>query len=136
MRVGQSGQPTQVLDASALLAFLQDEPGADAVGIEASLINAVNFSEVVQKTVQRGLDANGLLTEVQLVGLRVADFSPQEATLAGTLWSLTRPYGLSLGDRACLASGQFHGLPVVTAERSWVYVGPEIGSGVEVRLIR
>ena len=124
--------PKEILDASALLAFLQDEPGATGVNLQASLINAVNFSEVVQKTVQRGADANGLLADLQLVGLTVTPFSPEEATLAGFLWPLTRPYGLSLGDRACLASGRLYSLPVVTAERVW----SEIAHGVKVRVIR
>jgi len=120
------------LDASALLAFLQDEPGADEVRLESSLINAVNFSEVVQKTVQRGADADGLLTDLQLVGLTVVAFSPAEAALAGLLWGVTRAYGLSLGDRACLASAQHYGLAVVTVERVWT----NIAHGVQVRVIR
>lgn len=124
--------PREILDASALLAFLQDESGAAEVNLQASLINAVNFSEVMQKSVQRGADANGLLADLQLVGLTVTSFSPEEAALAGFLWPLTRPYGLSLGDRACLASAQHYGLPVVTAERVW----SKIVHGLEVRVIR
>ena len=124
--------PREVLDASALLAFLQDEPGAANVELASSLINAVNFSEVVQKTVQRGANADGLLDDLQLSGLSVLPFSPEEAALAGLLWPLTRAYGLSLGDRACLASGRLYGLAVVTAERVW----SEIEHGVVVRVIR
>ena len=122
----------EVLDASALLAFLQDEPGGNTLNLTSSLMNAVNFSEVVQKTVQRGADADGLLADLQLVGLTVVPFSPEEAVLAGLLWPFTRPFGLSLGDRACLASGRFYGLTVVTAERVW----SGIDHGVEIRVIR
>lgn len=131
-RRAKVSRPTCVLDASALLAFLQDEPGADEVRLESSLINAINFSEVVQKTVQRGADADGLLTDLRLVGLTVAAFSPAEAALAGLLWVATRAHGLSLGDRACLASAQHYGLAVVTAERVWT----NIAHGVQVRVIR
>lgn len=129
MRVSE---PREVLDASALLAFLQDEPGAANVGLESSLINAVNFSEVVQKTVQRGVDADELLSDLRLSGLTIVPFSPEEAAIAGLLWPFTRAYGLSLGDRACLASGRLYGLTVATAERVW----SEIDHGVTVRVIR
>lgn len=124
--------PREVLDASALLAFLQDEPGTANVELANSLMNAVNFSEVVQKTVQHGVNADGLLSDLQLLGLTVTPFSPEEAALAGLLWPLTRAYGLSLGDRACLASGRLYGLAVVTAERVW----SEIQHGSVVRVIR
>lgn len=122
----------EVLDASALLAFMQEEPGGDSVDLERSLINTVNLCEVVQKTVQRERDVEGLVEDLAYAGLTIMPFSPEEAATAGKLWQLTRSRGLSLGDRACLASGLHYRIPVATAERVWT----DVDHGVHVRVIR
>ena len=122
----------EVLDASALLALLQDEPGGESVRLESSVMNSVNFAEVVQQSVQRGAPVDSLLEELQLLGLEATPFTPEEGQLAGALYPKTRSAGLSLGDRACLATAQMLGVAAVTADRAWT--GLELG--VEVRVIR
>ena len=123
-----------VLDASALLAFLQDEPGAWAVEevLEQSLMSTVNWSEVVQKTQSGGGDVQGMETDFVGVGLELVPFSTRQAALVADLWSHTRNQGLSLGVRACLALGLQQGAPVMTADRAW----KALDLGLTIRTLR
>jgi PIN domain nuclease of toxin-antitoxin system len=110
-----------VLDASAFLCLLQEEPGAERVAgaLPAAMIGAVNYSEVVGKLVESGLDAatvDGLIDTLQL---KVVPFDQIQARLAGSLRATTRKLGLSLGDRACLALAAVEGATAITCERSW-----------------
>jgi PIN domain nuclease of toxin-antitoxin system len=120
-----------VLDASALLAWLQNEPGAEKVILHHSLMNAVNWSEVLQKAEQHGVDTQDLESDLSALGLIITPFSLEEARLAAALYPITRPLGLSLADRACLATAQLRGRQAVTAEKRWTVVG-----AVPVVLIR
>jgi PIN domain nuclease of toxin-antitoxin system len=112
---------TVVLDASALLAYLQDEPGQEKV--EAVLANAVmssvNWAEVMQKSVAAGVDVEGMQQDVSALGLTILPFTADDADHTGRLWQQTRQYGLSLGDRACLTLGQLLQAPVLTTDRVW-----------------
>ena len=109
----------EVLDASALLALLQREPGGENVTLQGAVMNSVNFAEVVQKTAQRGKPTGTLLPELTLLGLLVRPFSPEEGVIAGELYLKTREQGLSLGDRACLATALTLAGVAVTADRNW-----------------
>lgn len=112
---------TVVLDASALLSFLQDEPGNSQVEtvLTEAVICSVNWSEVVQKTVAAGIDANGVREDLEALGLIILPFSVEDAELAALLWQQTRQFGLSLGDRACLSVGLRLEARVLTADRIW-----------------
>jgi PIN domain nuclease of toxin-antitoxin system len=123
-----------VVDASALLAVLRDEPGADRVRsvIANCLVSAVNLAEVLTKLVQRGTPIAAAKTAVGLFNIRVVDFSTSLAERTGALAAVTRGRGLSLGDRACLALASERRLPALTADRSW----HGLDLGVEVVLIR
>jgi PIN domain nuclease of toxin-antitoxin system len=123
-----------VLDASALLAFFQDEPGGDAVEgvIATSVISSVNWSEVIQKSVANAVDVTGMRDELQALGLTIIAFSADQAEIAGCLWPQTQHKGLSLADRACLATAQQMGIPVLTADRAWT----ELGLPLDIRVIR
>jgi ribonuclease VapC len=127
--------PAFLLDASALLAYLQREPGFEAVREalrEGAGISAVNLAEVVGKLKTKGKDPDRILRRLLAMGLEVLPFTLEEALEAGALDPLTRPLGLSLGDQACLAAGKVRRLPVLTTDRSWLGVVP----GVEVRMVR
>ena len=117
----QDAVPRYVLDASALLALLHDELGGESVRplLPAAVMSSVNWAEVVQKCVARGVDVDGLRSDLGSLGLRVWPFSADDAEDSGRLWSTTKALGLSLGDRACLAMGQRLSLPVLTADRVW-----------------
>src|ERR1051326_9025221 len=97
--------PKIVLDASALLAFVNGEPGADKVAavLGEAMISAVNFSEVAAKLTSRGVSADRALGELTEAELEVVDFDRALALSTGALVAVTRERGLSLGDRACLA---------------------------------
>lgn len=123
-----------VLDASAVLAFLQDEPGSDTVETEIahSFISSVNWSEVVQKSINCGVEITGMREDMQVLGLTVVPFSAQDAELAAHLWQHTRHRGLSLADRACLGVAQRLELPVFTTDRMWA----ELGLPLDIRIVR
>jgi len=127
-----------VLDASALLAFLFDEPGADVVSecLQAgAIINSVNFSEVLSKLADHGVGVDQSISDFRAQGLldllEIVDFTASLAEETARLRKVTSDIGLSLGDRACLALGKLQNLPVVTADSLWTKV-----PGVAVRLIR
>lgn len=122
----------EVLDASALLALLQREPGGKNVSLQGAIINSVNLAEVVQKIAQRGKPTDTLPSELTLLGLSVVAFSPQEGVVAGELYPKTQAQGLSLGDRACLATTLVRGGVAVTADRNW----HSAEHGVQIRVIR
>ena len=94
-----------VLDASALLAMLNGERGADRVAamLPGAVIGAVNLSEVVAKLAERGMLAHSIRAALEALDLDVHPFDPEMAFAAGELRRTTRRRGLSFGDRACLA---------------------------------
>lgn len=123
-----------VLDASAVLATVSDEPGGKEVEawLKKACISAVNFSEVVTKLTERDVPAaliGDLLAEVDL---DVRNFDRNLAEQAGFLRAVTRSHGLSFGDRACLALAAELGRPVITTDRAWA----KLDIGIEVVLIR
>jgi ribonuclease VapC len=125
-----------VLDASALLAWLNEESGGEEVEplLEKSAISTVNLSETLQKSLARGADVTGLREDLAALGLWVVDFTPEDSEMAAGLWRHTRHLGLSLGDRCCLAMAKRLGIPAVTADRDWAKLEQE--ECPEVRTIR
>jgi PIN domain nuclease of toxin-antitoxin system len=126
-----SGGPN-VLDASAVLALLQGEPGADQVEmlLDGAVMSCVNLSEVLQKAEQHGADVEGLEHDLEALGVSFHGFDVPAARAAAEVW---RPRtGLSLGDRACLGLAAQLGGVAVTAERRWT----KARTGVQVRTIR
>ena len=110
-----------ILDASALLAFLHDEPGGERISpvLEGAHVSAVNWSEVLQKSLQRDVDIDGMQQEFTEVGVIFEPFTPEQAETAARLFTRTRNHGLSLASCACLALAVDKGLPVLTADRAW-----------------
>jgi ribonuclease VapC len=124
-----------VLDASAVLAVLNAEPGADLVipMIEDDvLLSTVNYAEVLAKLIERGSTYNQALAALRSIALTTVDFDVALARRTGALRAETAKRGLSLGGRACLSLAEREGLPAVTGDRSWLGAV----SGVEIRLIR
>lgn len=124
-----------ILDASALLAFANREVGYEEVRefIGSAAISAINLSEVVARLADRGLPQEEVRETLQGLGLEVVPFEEEHAYLTGMLRSATRPFGLSLGDRACLALAHTLGLPAITADRRWLELP---GLQDRVRVIR
>ena len=123
-----------MLDASALLALLHVEPGAALVeeAVERAAISTVNWSEVCQRSLARGIDTTDLRADVEGLGIEIEPFTATDAERAAALWPATRKLGLSLGDRACLALASRLDRPALTADRSWVGLPLD----VEIRPIR
>lgn len=115
-----------VLDASALLAWLQSEPGGELVEekLAVGAISSLNWSEVLQKSLAHGIDVTGLRQDLEALGLVIMPFDADDAEQAARLWS--QGSGLSLADRACLALGLRLGAPVLTADRLWARVSLEV----------
>ncbi len=111
-----------VLDASAVLALLQDEPGADVVAdsLPGSLLSAANLAEVIGKLTDAGVHAGSLRGLLAAAGVRVIPLTAEDAELAGALRALEGGRELSLGDRCCLSLAVRSDPPVVlTADRFW-----------------
>jgi ribonuclease VapC len=109
-----------VLDASALLCLLQEEKGAERVAeaLPEAQIGAVNFSEAFGKLVEAALDEETVDSLIESLQLQVIPFDREQAQLAGSLRRTTREFGLSLGDRACLALARVQGAVALTCDKS------------------
>ena len=122
-----------VLDASALLAYLLQEPGSDRVDgwLDAAVLSSVNWAEVVQKSLAAGVEVENLREDLQALGVAVEPFSAVDADTAARLWPHTRRHGLSLADRACLSLALRLNLPVLTCDRVWA----ELGLPLQIELL-
>ena len=124
-----------VLDASALLALLNQERGAEKLTPEllrGAATSTVNLAEVHSKLVARGLSPDDAWEATMTPVNDAVPFTSEHARLAGDLVAKTRPLGLSLGDRACLALGLALKVPVYTADKSW----KKLKVGVRIQVIR
>jgi len=126
-----------VLDASAVLALLNKEPGHEQVlaVLPTAAIGTVNLTEVISKLCARGVPPDAAMEAVQCLGVEIVLHSLEHALLAGALRPITKAFGLSLGDRACLALGRERRAAVITAERHWDE-RVEAAAGVSIQRIR
>jgi PIN domain nuclease of toxin-antitoxin system len=108
-----------VLDASALLAFLRSEPGADKVAsaLADAVISAVNYSEVLKKTIERGGEIEAAADFIRGLSVAIIPFDEEQAAASAALYPQAKPHGMSFADRACLALGIQRGFAVLTTER-------------------
>jgi ribonuclease VapC len=124
-----------VLDASAVLAILNQEPGSEKLTPELlsdAVASTVNLAEVQTTLVRAGVDSEDAW-EATLSFIREAvPFTPEHARVAGDLVKKTKPLGLSLGDRACLALALMRKAVVYTADRSW----KKLRVGLRIQVIR
>ena len=120
--------------------YLQDEPGAQVVQaalVDRAVINIVNYAEVLSRLAAAGTEAGNAHHELQeqgLIGglLELVALTEEDAVAIARSSCRDPEYGLSLGDRACLATALRLGWPVITADRNW----SSLSIGVDVRLIR
>ena len=123
-----------VLDASALLCLLFNEPSADRVErvLPDALISAANLAEVLSMLVDRGLDGDEALADLRELDLEVVALDRAQAEAAALLRSARREARLSLSDWACLALAQQRGSPALTTDRRQADVASAIGITVEL----
>ncbi len=112
---------------------MNSEPGADLVDavLDDACLSSVNLVEVVSRLCERGLSPAQARHVVESLDIEIVPLDFEQAMTAGILRFATRDFGLSLGDRACLALGQARGLPVLTADRAWGAL-----PGFDITLIR
>jgi ribonuclease VapC len=123
-----------VLDASAVIAAIGNEPGAQLVDAAAATaaISTVNLTEVQAKLIERGFGKDEAWNAALSFCNEVVAFDRHQARIAGDLRTSTRSLGLSLGDRACLALAITLGAPVYTTDRAW----QTLDAGPKIRLLR
>ncbi|MDD2742118.1 MAG: type II toxin-antitoxin system VapC family toxin [Rhodocyclaceae bacterium] len=126
----------QILDTSALLAFLWEEPGegrvAELLANGRCYLGTTNLAELVSKIIERGLPANEVPSIVNSLNVEIVPLTQAQAELSGILRHSTRHLGLSLGDRACLALTQSLGGVAITADRPWL----ALDIGIHIECIR
>lgn len=120
-----------LLDASAILAFLQGEPGDDvvrqALHDSPCLVSAANQAEVIAKALDRGLSHQAIQNVLSDLAYTVIDVKAEDGMQAGWMRESTRQLGLSLGDRLCLATAKRLTAQVLTADRPWLGVASSLG---------
>jgi ribonuclease VapC len=124
-----------VLDASAILAVINAEPGSEKltpVLLRDAVCSTVNLAEVQAKLVTRGWSADEAWADAVSPIREAVPFDPQQAKITGSLVTVTHQLGLSLGDRACIALGLTLRAPIFTAEKLW----GKLKLGVRVHVIR
>lgn len=123
-----------VLDASALLALLNKEPGADQVEavLTTACMSSVNFAEVVTKLVEGNIQEQEIRAKLAALEIVVIPLEQEQALTVGFLRPMTKDFGLSLGDRACLSLAIQRQLPVLTTDRAWT----KLNLGLEIQVIR
>ena len=125
-----------VIDSSAVLALLLDEPGAEIVeaALADAMISTVNMAECVEIVERRGLDWTEIEDVITIATLAIEPLALGTAIAAGKMAKLTRSAGLSLGDRCCLALAIEHQAETLTADRDWAQFAEPLG--LKIRVIR
>jgi ribonuclease VapC len=124
-----------VLDASAILAVLFEERGAEKLTdeiLEGAVVSTVNLAEVQTKLVRMGHDPEKAWVDALLLETPPEPYTADQARIAGTLVQKTQSFGLSLGDRSCLALAITLKAPVYTTEKIW----KDLKVGVPIHVIR
>jgi ribonuclease VapC len=122
------------IDASALIAFLRSEPGADVVQryLRGSIISAISLSEVFEKTPNLDQSGDRVLALLRNWQVTVVPFEAEQAAIAARIKSMIGNPDISFADRACLAVAQSSSVPALTANRTWMSLSIE----AEIILIR
>jgi ribonuclease VapC len=124
-----------VLDASAILALIQHERGAERLTVEIlkdAVVSTVNLAEVQSKLVKNGYESEEAWEDALSLVTAAEPYTSEQAKIAGDLITRTEKYGLSLGDRSCLALAIALKAPVYTTEQVW----RNLKVGVPIHVIR
>ncbi len=103
-----------------------------AENLDRAIVSSVNFSEVITVLARKGLRKEQIIESLKETFLHIEDFNMEQAIIAANLDGVTKAYGLSLGDRACLALAKYKNLPVLTADKVW----KELDLDLKVQIIR
>lgn len=133
-RATPTRMPDPILDASAVLAVIFDEAGADRVAahLPGAKVSAVNAAEVMTKLFDLGIPGNTVDAILEGLQLTILPFGMVEARETARMRPLTRHAGLSLGDRACLATAKLEHAPALTSDRAWARLGQTVSVDIDV----
>lgn len=123
-----------VIDTSALITFIFNEPGArETEGWlnEGAWVSTAVLQELVTHLIRRGFEPNDAIDAFQNLGVTTHDLTSALAIAAAELYRETKSMGLSHGDLSCLALASSKSVPVVTADANWVAISPKIGVQIE-----
>jgi PIN domain nuclease of toxin-antitoxin system len=121
-------------DASALIAIMRGEPGADVVAsyLGRAVISTVNIAEVYGRLLREAFRPDEFRRLIEALDVDIVGFTTEHTYLAGRMEPATRALGLSLGDRACLALALELGIPALSGDRRWT----QANVGVKIELFR
>ena len=124
-----------IMDASAILALLNEQPGHQRVeeSLSQAITSSVNFAEVITVLTDVGLKSEEAASITSALLTDIVSFDQQQALVSASLRKLTRSHGLSFGDRACLSLAKQRGTLVLTADKVWAKLHIP---GVKIELIR
>jgi ribonuclease VapC len=125
-----------VFDSSAILAAMLGEPGGEVAAehLSNNHMLTVNLSEVIMKLIARGMKPEAAYHQCNRIDLTFHNFTPDLAFETAVLRKTTQSFGLSLGDRACVALGKSLGLPILTSDRRLASAGEMLDH--DIRMIR
>lgn len=125
-----------VVDSSAILALICDEPGKEIVEaiLDKAIISSVNLSEVLTVTNRNGFNSEQIENLLRNIFPKIIAFDAKQAVISANLDKITRKCNLSFGDRACLALAKIHNSKVITADRIWQEIASDIK--LDIKLIR
>jgi PIN domain nuclease of toxin-antitoxin system len=113
---------TVVLDASALIVLISKEIGWEKVAVllPYAIMSSVNIAEVAKYLIEhKGLSKDLVKILIEKLLAVVVAFDSEQAYISAELILKTKPFGLSLGDRACLSLALNNGYTVYTADKAW-----------------
>ena len=123
-----------VFDSSAILSVLLGERGADVVVpvLQGGLLSSVNLLEIHTRMLNLAAAPAHSWNRIMNLQCEICPLTETQARIAAELVASTRAFGLSLGDRACLALAIERGAKVYTTDRVW----KSIPLGIEIAVIR
>ena len=123
-----------VIDSSALLAFIREEPGADKVEgvLDDCRISAVNYLECARKMIEKNPQERTILENLNALDLDVVSYSFEQSLVAADMVLAVKGKNISLGDLASLSLARHLRLPAITADKAWA----KLKLGVEIIVIR
>jgi PIN domain nuclease of toxin-antitoxin system len=130
----KSKHKKHLLDTSALIALIKKEPGYEMIEtiIANSAISSVNLSELVAVLTRSGIADVDIDEIIEDIVPEIIPFCENTSIRAGKLLTITKTYGLSLGDRACISTGDFYGMEIHTADKVWLKLQPRITTKITV----
>jgi PIN domain nuclease of toxin-antitoxin system len=103
-----------------------------ATVLDVALLSTVNLAEVQTRLLRLGEPPVSAWEKISRLECEICPFTREQARVAVELIRVTQPYGLSLGDRACLALAMERNAKVYTADRLW----QNLSLGIEIEVIR